>query len=82
MTDTGYLEGSTALLFTDPWNDLLAEEGKIWPLVREVARSVDLHANLARVLAAVREAGTPIFILPTTDTSRLISRDARIRRSF
>ena len=82
MTDTGYPEGSTALLFIDPWNDLLAEEGKIWPLVREVARSVDLHANLARVRAAVREAGIPIFILPTTDTSRRISRDGRIRRPF
>ncbi|WP_017301552.1 isochorismatase family cysteine hydrolase [Nodosilinea nodulosa] len=64
MDETKYPEGSTALLFIDPYNDFLAEEGKMWPQVAEVARSVDLHANLARVRAAVREAGIPIFILP------------------
>jgi len=59
-----YPEGGTALLFIDPYNDFLADEGKMWPLVAEVARSVDLHANLARVRDSARAAGIPIFILP------------------
>lgn len=64
MTEAIYPKGSTALLFIDPYNDFLAEEGKMWPALSEVAKSVDLHANLARVRAAVRAAGIPIFILP------------------
>ena len=64
MDETRYPEGSTALLFIDPYNDFLAEEGKMWPQLAEVARSVGLHANLTRIRVAVREAGIPIFILP------------------
>lgn len=64
MTETSYPQGRTALLFVDPFNDFLAEAGKMWPQIREVARSVDLHANLGRVRAAVREARIPLFILP------------------
>ncbi|MGB3471907.1 MAG: isochorismatase family cysteine hydrolase [Erythrobacter sp.] len=64
MTETIYPKDRTALLFIDPYNDFLAEEGKMWPALSEVAKSVDLHANLARVRTAVREAGIPIFILP------------------
>lgn len=61
---TYYPKNSTALLFIDPYNDFLAEGGKLWPMVSAVARSVDLHANLARVRSAARDAGIPIFILP------------------
>jgi len=61
---TAYPEGSTALLFIDPYNDFLADEGKMWPLVADVAGSVDLHTNLTSVRATVRQAGIPIFILP------------------
>ena len=64
MTDTTYPKGCTALLFVDPYNDFLAENGKMWPAISEVAKSVDLHANLAKVRSAVRAAGIPIFILP------------------
>jgi len=64
MPMSAYPIESTALLFIDPYNDFLAEDGKMWPAVSEVALSVDLHANLARVRAAVREVGVPIFILP------------------
>lgn len=64
MTATTYLKGGTALHFIDPYNDFLAGVGKMRPMVSEVARSVDLHANLARVRAPVRAVGIPIFILP------------------
>ena len=64
MELTHYPIGSTALLFIDPYNDFLAEGGKLWPMVSEVAQSVDLHANLARVRSAARDGGLPVFILP------------------
>lgn len=64
MSNTSYPTRGAALLFIDPYNDFLAEDGKMWPMVSAVATSVDLHANLARVRAAVRKAGISIFILP------------------
>ena len=64
MTETAYPKGRTALLCVDPYNDFLAEDGKMWPALSEVSRSVGLHANLVRIRAAVRGAGHPIFILP------------------
>jgi nicotinamidase-related amidase len=59
-----YPAGQTALLFIDPYNDFLADKGKLWPLVEKVAQSVDLHANLRRVVDAARAWGWPVFIVP------------------
>jgi len=64
MSMQGYPAGRTALLFVDPYNDFLAEGGKLWPLVAEVAREVDLHAHLREVMACIRQAGLPVFIVP------------------
>ncbi|MGB3496034.1 MAG: isochorismatase family cysteine hydrolase [Elainellaceae cyanobacterium] len=64
MTKITYPKDQTALLCVDPYNDFLAEEGKMWPALSEVSKSVDLHANLVKLRAAVREIGHPIFILP------------------
>ena len=64
MDETKYPQDRTALLFIDPYNDFLAEDGKLWPMVAEVAKSVDLHANLSRARAAARKAGIRLFILP------------------
>jgi nicotinamidase-related amidase len=55
---------NTALLFVDPYNDFLAEKGKLWPIVEKVAKAVDLHGNLRAVLAAARRAQLPVFIVP------------------
>jgi len=59
-----YEASRTALLFVDPYNDFLSEEGKLWPLVAGVAGEVGLHANLARILASVRESGIRVVIVP------------------
>ena len=64
MDTTGYTPEKTALLFVDPYNDFLAEGGKMWPYVKDVAESVGLHGNLRRVTTAVREAGITVFIVP------------------
>ncbi len=54
----------TALLFVDPYNDFLAEGGKLWPRVADVATAVGLHANLKAVTTAVRRAGMQVVIVP------------------
>jgi nicotinamidase-related amidase len=54
----------TALLFVDPYNDFLAPEGKLWPMVAEVATSVGLHDNLKKVMSAVRSADMQVVIVP------------------
>ncbi|WP_313342208.1 isochorismatase family cysteine hydrolase [Stenotrophomonas sp.] len=59
-----YPAGHTALLFVDPYNDFLADGGKLWPAVAEVATAVDLHANLRRIRDAVHCARWPLFIVP------------------
>jgi nicotinamidase-related amidase len=64
MNDTKYPKGSTALLCIGPYNDFMADGGKMWPALSEVATSVDLHANLAKLRAAARHVGIPNFILP------------------
>ncbi|MBD9527112.1 isochorismatase family cysteine hydrolase [Paracoccus sp. PAR01] len=59
-----YDPGRTALLFVDPYNDFLAESGKLWPLVKQVATGLGLHDNLRKVLAAARAADLHVFIVP------------------
>jgi nicotinamidase-related amidase len=54
----------TALLFVDPYNDFLAPEGKLWPMVAGVAKSIGLHDNLKRVMTAIRSAGIQVVIVP------------------
>ena len=69
MTDTpvsgkDYHAAHTALLFVDPYNDFLSEEGKLWPMVAEVAHSVGCLENLRITLAAARRARIAVFIVP------------------
>lgn len=54
----------TALLLIDPYNDFLAPEGKLWPMVAAVAESVGLHDNLLRVVTATRAAKVQMIIVP------------------
>jgi nicotinamidase-related amidase len=55
---------NTALVLVDPYNDSFAEDGKIYPLVREVAESVDLHQHIRELLAAARDADVKVVIAP------------------
>lgn len=59
-----YPAGQTALLLVDPYNDFLAEGGKLWPALAEVATAVDLLGNLRRIREAVHCARWPLFIVP------------------
>lgn len=64
MSTTEYVSAKTALLFVDPYNDFLAEGGKMWPALAEIANEVGLHDNLKRIVSQIRQMGVPIFIVP------------------
>ena len=64
MTEAIYDPKRTGLLLVDPFNDFLAPEGKLWPLVKEVAESVDLLSHLRQIVGAARSSGVQIFFVP------------------
>ena len=64
VTATEYERARTGLVLIDPYNEFLADAGKVWQLVREVADSVELHRHLGEVLGAVRAAGIQVFVAP------------------
>ena len=54
----------TAFVLVDPYNDFFAEDGRIYPLLKEVAESVGLHGHIRELLYAVRAAGIQVVIAP------------------
>lgn len=63
-TPCGIDPQATALLLVDPLNDFLATDGLLWPLIRDVAIKVELHANLTKLLEGFRVAGACIAYAP------------------
>ena len=51
----------TALLVIDPYNDFIAEGGKVWDRLRAVAEANDCVPNMLQVLTAARKAGLRVF---------------------
>ncbi len=64
MPDLAYPKDRTALLLIDPYNDFLADGGKLWPRVAATAAAAGLHERLKAVLSAARSAGIAVFIVP------------------
>lgn len=60
-TGDRYPAAETGLVLVDPLNDFLADEGKVWPEVREVAEAIGVRANLARLLVGARARGLRVF---------------------
>lgn len=63
-TTTAYDPARTAFVLVDPYNDFFADDGKIYPRLREVAEAVGLHQHIRDLLAAVRAAGIQVVIAP------------------
>jgi nicotinamidase-related amidase len=59
-----YDPARTALVLVDPYNDFLSPEGKVWPLVRDVAEMVGTVGNLRSLKASVKAAGLRAFVAP------------------
>lgn len=64
MVSSTYPKDRTAVLFVDPYNDVLSDGGKLWPMVEDVATEVGLLDNLRAITEAARREGIAIFIVP------------------
>lgn len=65
MSDTtDFNPARTALVLVDPYRDMLADDGAVWPLLRDVAEQVGTRRNLLDLLAAVRSAGIGVVYAP------------------
>src|SRR5215510_5907988 len=54
----------TAVVFTDPQNEVLSETGQAWPLVRESLAENNTIENMDRIFAAAKQHGFEVFISP------------------
>src|SRR5262245_24694354 len=54
----------TAVVFTDPQNEVLSETGKAWPLVRESLAEHSTIEIMDRLFAAAKQLGFEVFISP------------------
>jgi nicotinamidase-related amidase len=54
----------TAVVFTDPQNEVLSETGKAWPLVRESLAENNTIENMDRLFVAAKQHGFEVFISP------------------
>jgi len=64
MSELQYLSDSTGLVLVDPYNDFLAEDGAVWPRLKDVADAIGLRQHLRDLLAGVRAAGIRVFVAP------------------
>lgn len=63
MTTT-YEPEITALLCVDLYNDFLADGGKLYPWVKDIADENNMHQNLRSLVAAARERGITVYHVP------------------
>jgi nicotinamidase-related amidase len=54
----------TAVVFTDPQNEVLSETGLAWPLVRESLAENNTIENMDRLFAAAKQHGLEVLISP------------------
>src|SRR5262245_54895418 len=54
----------TAVVFTDPQNEVLSETGLAWPLVQESLAENNTIENMDRLFAEAKQHGLEVFISP------------------
>lgn len=54
----------TAVVYTDPQNEVLSEKGIAWPLVRESLKENNTIENMERIFKAAKAHGFEVFISP------------------
>ena len=65
-TDVGeyYPAEATAVIMVDPFNDFIAEGGKLWERIKPVAEQVNLIENLKRLTEGARSKGVRVVYAP------------------
>jgi ureidoacrylate peracid hydrolase len=61
MAKVTYDKPRTALLVIDPYNDFIAEGGKVWDRLKAVAEAHRCVPHMVQVLQAARQAGLRVF---------------------
>ena len=56
-----YEKEITALIVIDPYNDFIAEGGKVWDHIKAVAEANNCVPNMLHVLSSARKAGLRVF---------------------
>jgi nicotinamidase-related amidase len=65
LPDPGFVvDGTTAIVITDPQNDFLSPEGATWGVVGESVTKNGTVANLDSLFKLGKEFGIPVFISP------------------
>lgn len=54
----------TAILFTDPQNEVLSESGGAWPLVRDNIRKIGMIGNMEHIFQKAKTTGFQVFVSP------------------
>src|SRR5712691_11604014 len=54
----------TAIVFTDPQNEVLSEQGGAWELVRDTVRENKTVENMERIFQTAKHTGFEVFISP------------------
>lgn len=57
-------KNDTAVVFTDPQNEVLSDRGLGWPLLRESLQENNTVANMERIFKAAKAHGFEVFISP------------------
>ena len=57
-------QDDTAIVFTDPQNEVLSEKGGAWPLVSESLQENNTIENMERIFKAAKRLGFEVFISP------------------
>jgi nicotinamidase-related amidase len=61
---TNIYDRHTAVVLVDPYDDLLADNGALWPRLQAVAESVGLREHLVELVHAARDTQRPVFYAP------------------
>ena len=64
MPTEEHQRGQMGVLVVDPYNDFLSPGGKLYPLFKEVAESVEMLAHMRQIVSAARLAAIPIVFVP------------------
>ncbi|MFT4849093.1 MAG: nicotinamidase-related amidase [Sediminicola sp.] len=65
LPDPGFIiDGTTAIVITDPQNDFLSTDGVTWGLVGESVKKNGTIKNLETLFKLGKEKGIPVFVSP------------------
>ena len=81
MANVPYDQQRTALLVIDPYNDFIAEGGKVWDRLQAVAEANRCVPHMVQVLHAARQGGASRLLCVASSISPWRLRDLAVHRA-